>query len=113
MNVIPNHKKMTQQANRKKWWQYPKFPIIPIVSHIPETHERVGNWEAIWLFFRLQTVVTCDLRLSFVVSHFYGVGLSGELPYLRWSACIPIPLKWGNWIQQNLWRKSQAEKEET
>lgn len=44
-----------------------------------------------WIFFKAWSLPHVTFEVALVVDTFWGIGVIGLLPYLRWAIAIPLP----------------------
>lgn len=92
-----------------RWYNSYEFPLIPQFTYRKGDKWNTDDYSFHWLGIRLWTLDSFDFDLSVGISCHWGIYVSGVLPYLRWVFAIPLPYKWCNFIQANLWRKPKNE----
>ncbi len=97
----------TENYKPRKWYNSYRFPLIPIIKVREANEYNTRSISFHWLFFQFWTLDSFNFEVSFVVSEHWGIGVIGIFPYLRWVVAIPLPEKFGMWVQKNLWRRSK------
>ena len=88
-----------------RWYTNEQFPLLPIFTPKPANEHNTASFYFSWLGLRLWAMDSPSFEIALVANTHWGVGLIGQLPYLRWVACIPCPRKLGEWSMRYLWRK--------
>jgi len=90
----------------RRWYNSYTFPLIPQFKIRPANEYNTKAISFHWLFIHLWTLDSFEFEVSIILfSSHWGVGFNGQLPYLRWVIAIPMPPRFQNWIQRNLWRQ--------
>jgi hypothetical protein len=95
----------------RKWYNYHRFPLIPVFEARKANHYNTNGFTFEWLFIKAWTLDSCSFEIGVTCSGHWGIGVLGLLPYLRWVVAVPIPLKLDFWIQKHLWRKCKSDLE--
>lgn len=88
-----------------QWYHKDFFPLVPIIIKRDANDHNTKSISFNWLCFKLWTMDSFDISFSFVLDTHWGVGFIGNIPYLRWVACIPCPRKVEAWVHSHLWRR--------
>lgn len=101
-----------EDPNPRKWYNKDPFPLIPWIWTKPANEYNTFGWQFEWLLFKAWSMDSCDFELAVVfdLTH-WGVGITGKIPYVRFTLCLPTHQKIQSWIQTNLWRKSKHDRE--
>ena len=89
----------------RKWYNSYKFPLVPLIKSEPENEYNTSSFSFKWLFFNYWTLDSFGFEIALVATEHWGIGVIGILPYSRWAITIPIPEKFGYWVDKNLGRK--------
>ncbi len=93
-------------TRKEKWYSTYRFPLIPVYTYRKGDKYNTKSLSFRWLFFTFWTLDSFQFELSFVIDTHWGIGITGILPYFRWTLCIPCPEKLGIKITNLLDRKT-------
>lgn len=96
------------KAQGKKWYNHPKFPLIPQFQYKKGSEYSTSSFSFNWLFFTVWSLDSPAFELSIVCDGHWGIGIIGILPYLRWTATIPTSYRIDMWMHDNLTRKPKG-----
>ena len=98
-------------AKKRKWYNHPSFPLIPQLTIKKACKGNTGGFTFCWMFIKLWSLDAFGFEVSLVIDDHWGIGVNGNLPWLKFVFAIPCPAKWQLWIMKHLWRKSKSSKE--
>lgn len=89
----------------RKWYNQHEFSLIPLFRYEKAKPHNTAKFTFCWLFFSAWSLDHFSFELSFVCNTHWGIGVIGILPYLRWTASIPVSRKYSMLIDKYLSRK--------
>lgn len=104
MSVVCEEKSKSPFQEKKRWYKYPEFPLVPLLIMRPKDEHNTGGFTFTWIFFKFWTLDAANFEVSVVADTHWGIGVIGILPYLRWVIAIPCPYKvgliWDKWTRR-------------
>lgn len=99
-----NKEQAASNVRPRMWYNSYQFPIIPVIQTRPANEHNTWSFSFEWLFIRIWSLDSFGFEIALTISEHWGVGFTVILPYLRLIFAIPLPYKFGFWVQENLWR---------
>ena len=95
-----------------KWYSQPQFPIVPVLNIRKPVAPR-NEWDSgtpkgfsfSWLFVKVWSLEHPSIELAACIDTHWGIGILGQIPYLRWVVSIPCPPSIADWVTKHLNRK--------
>ena len=92
----------TGSYRKEKWYNRNVFPLVPVITIGKADKHNTSSFSFRWLFFTIWTLDSFGFELAIVADTYWGVGLKGILPYIRWVVAIPCPERLGFFIDRKL-----------
>lgn len=90
----------------ERWWNWPRFRLVPLFHRRPEDRWNRAQWNFDWLGLAIWSKDCPNISASICLDDM-GLHLRLEPPYVHVQWSIPLfPSSW----HQRLWRKSRGDR---